>query len=308
MIDTTNNTGNGLSGSWLKPAAALAEVVVAFTATHVLYRAIKRFTVVGEWEAAAGTNFTPGAVMVAVTLFALLIGRRRFESYGLSLRQWSSNLNLGLALGAAGIAVGAVALGVTGFGYDPSRPPDPHRPPQLARIIGLPAVGLLVLLSLLALIRRMRSGLTVPPAVGWTILAVLLAVPPVLAACLHRPPVWPEVLWSFLAAGFGEEIFFRGYLQGRADAGFGRPWRILGCDVGPGLLVSSFLFGVIHVLNPVDYFEGRWIFNWWSGLQNLFEGFLYGYLRARTESVWAGAVAHGLLDAYVTVPGLLRGE
>jgi hypothetical protein len=49
----------------MQRAAALAEVTAVFAATHVLYRAIKRFTLLGEWESAAGTNFIPGAVMVA---------------------------------------------------------------------------------------------------------------------------------------------------------------------------------------------------------------------------------------------------
>jgi membrane protease YdiL (CAAX protease family) len=287
--------------------AALAEVVAVFAATHVLYRAVKQFTAVGGWEDAAGTNFTPGAVMAGVAVVSLLAGRRRLEAYGLGLCRWPRDLALGLVLGAAGIAVGALALGVAGARFDPSRPPDPHGPPQWLRLIGLPAVGLLVLLALLGLVRRMREGRPVSPAVGLVGLAVLLTAPPALAAALHRPPVWPDVLWLFLAAGFGEEVFFRGYVQGRVDAAFGRPWQVLGCAVGPGVLASAFLFGVIHALNTVDYFDGRWGLNWWSGLQNVLEGFVYGYLRARTSRVWAGAVAHGLIDVYTTVPALLRG-
>jgi hypothetical protein len=39
--------------------------------------------------------------------------------------------------------------------------------------------------------------------------------------------------------GFGEEIFFRGYIQSRVDQAFGLPFRLLGFEFGPGLLVSS---------------------------------------------------------------------
>lgn len=100
---------------------------------------------------------------------------------------------------------------------------------------------------------------------------------------------------------------FRGYIQSRVDGGWGRRWRALGCALGPGLIVSSVLFGLIHALNTVDYFGGCWDFGWWYGLGATIEGLLYGYLRARTGSVWAGAVTHGMVDAYATVPGLLRG-
>jgi membrane protease YdiL (CAAX protease family) len=156
------------------------------------------------------------------------------------------------------------------------------------------------------LFRLPRGTRDIPPAVSLTLLLALLAVPPLLAAYLHRPAVWLAVLWNFLGAGFGEEVFFRGYIQSRVDAGFGRPWRLFGCAVGPGLIASSVLFGLIHALNTVDYFGGRWDFGWWYGLGTTIEGLLYGYLRARTGSVWAGAVTHGLVDAYTTIPGLLR--
>lgn len=261
-----SDTGSQPRYGLLQPAAALAEVTVMFAATHVLYRAIKRFTLLGEWEGAAGTNFIPGMAMVAMTVGALLVGRRRFEPYGLGVRRWPQDLNLGLACATVVIAVAAVALGVTGYRYDPNRPPDPNGPPQLMRTLGSPVIGLLALLALLVLFRLARGKPHTPPAVSLAILVALLAVPPLLAAYLHRSAVWLAVLWNFLGCGFGEEVFFRGYIQSRVDAGFGRPWRVLGCVVGPGLIMSSLLFGLIHALNTVDYFGGRWDFGWWYGL------------------------------------------
>jgi membrane protease YdiL (CAAX protease family) len=308
VTGAVSDTGSRSQHGLLQRVAALAEVTAVFAATHVLYRAIKRFTLLGDWEAAAGTNFIPGVVMVAVSVCALLVRRWRFEPYGLDLRRWPRDLNLGLACGTVVIAFSAVALGVTGYRYDPSRPPDPHGPPQLMRTLGAPAIGLLALLVLLALFRGVRGRRHTPPAVSVAVLVALLAVPPLLAAYLHQPAVWPAELWNFFGAGFGEEVFFRGYIQSRVDAGFGRPWRVLGCAVGPGLIVSSLLFGLIHVLNTFDYFGGRWDFGWWYGLGATIEGLLYGYLRARTGSVWAGAVTHGMVDAYTTIPGLLRGQ
>jgi membrane protease YdiL (CAAX protease family) len=176
------------------------------------------------------------------------------------------------------------------------------------RTLGGPVVGLLALLVLFAFVRMVRGKWHPPPAVSLAVLLALLAVPPVLAAYHHRPALWLAVLWNFLGAGFGEEVFFRGYIQSRVDAEFGRPWRVLGCAFGPGLIVSSVLFGLIHALNTVDYFSGRWDFGWWYGLGTTIVGLFYGYLRARTGRVWAGAVTHGLVDTYATVPGILLGS
>ena len=113
------------------------------------------------------------------------------------------------------------------------------------------------------------------------------------------------VLWNSFCAGFAEEIFSRGYIQSRVDQNFGRPRRLLGVEFGLGLLVSSTLFGFIHVLNPVDYFSGRLDFAWLWFFPNLASGLFFGVLRAKTGSVWVGGIVHGLTDALGTVPALL---
>jgi membrane protease YdiL (CAAX protease family) len=105
--------------------------------------------------------------------------------------------------------------------------------------------------------------------------------------------------------GFGEEVFFRGYIQSRLNQEFGRPFRIMGVEFGLGLIVSSLLFGFIHVLNTVDYFSGRGAFAWWWWLSTFATGLFYGCLREKTGSVLAGGVHHGLIDVMAEVPSLL---
>lgn len=110
-------------------------------------------------------------------------------------------------------------------------------------------------------------------------------------------------LWLFFGAGFGEEIFFRGYIQSRVDQAFGCLFRLRGFEFGPGLAVSSLFFGLIHSLNTVDYFHGNFDFGWWYGVQNLFTGLFFGLIRARTGSVLPGAIVRGLQDAFARIPG-----
>jgi uncharacterized protein len=114
-----------------------------------------------------------------------------------------------------------------------------------------------------------------------------------------------RVLWLFLGAGFGEEVFFRGYIQSRVNQAFGRPWRILGLQFGVGLIVSSLLFGLIHALNTVDYFSRRFEFAWlWWGT-NFVSGLFFGCLREKTGSILPGAIIHGIEDVMAETPGLL---
>jgi hypothetical protein len=67
--------------------AALTEVAFAFGLVHVAYRALRHFTVLGQWD--APTNFIPGLTMVAFTVAVLLLGRRSFTAHGLSTNRWS---------------------------------------------------------------------------------------------------------------------------------------------------------------------------------------------------------------------------
>jgi hypothetical protein len=87
------------SGKLAERVAAVAEVLVAFAAVHVAYRSFKHFTELGQAEGAAGMNFSPGIVMTLFTVVILLLCRRNFEQYGLSLARWRYNLNVGLVWG-----------------------------------------------------------------------------------------------------------------------------------------------------------------------------------------------------------------
>src|SRR5262249_49797510 len=111
-------------------ALALAEVVAAFILTHIAFRAIKQFTVIGEWDASARTNITPGAVMIGFTLVMLVICRRSFEVYGLGCERWRYWLALGLAGSLIILAIGVIGFLVTRIEIDATRPPDPHARPS----------------------------------------------------------------------------------------------------------------------------------------------------------------------------------
>jgi membrane protease YdiL (CAAX protease family) len=291
----------------LTRAAALLQVLAAFALVHATYRALKQLTPIGAWERAAGTNLAPGVVMIAFTAAAMLLGRRSFHAYGLTLEHWKENLSLGLACTVATCSAGALGLVLSGYAYDPTRPPDPYANPPWARLAVVSAfviAGFIAALGVVAyrgrLFRCLEPALTIPLILG------LVAALPVAAMALGRPPRWGESLWLFLGAGFGEEIFYRGYIQSRVDQAFGTPRRWLGFEWGVGLLVSSLLFGLVHALNTVDYFHGRYAFGWRTGLQSVFSGMFYGLIRARTGSVLPGAIEHGLSDVLVRIPELFR--
>jgi membrane protease YdiL (CAAX protease family) len=284
--------------------AALIEVVAAFALVHLTYRSFKHFTELGRLEGAAGLNFSPGCVMVLFTFALLLLCRRSFAEYGLTLRGWPFHLNIGLFWGLLVVVVAGLIIKLAAIDFDPRQPPGPKRAVVFA-------VGWILATLLLArFLMRDRSLLgRVPPLASLVVLIALLSLPLFVGWYSHRPvlQVLLTVLWLFFGAGFGEEIFFRGYIQSRVNHTFGRPWRFLGIDFGWGLMVSSLLFGFIHALNRVDYFAGRFDFAWWWMVANFAAGLFHGLLREKTRSILPGAIIHGLSDVLAQAPTLFDG-
>jgi membrane protease YdiL (CAAX protease family) len=290
-------------GHRLERVAAVVEVLSAFAVVHVTFRALKYFTELGRLEGAARLNFIPGTVMIVFTVFVLLFCGRNLETYGLTMKRWSYNVNIGLLWSVMLVALAGLGLVLTRVHFDPAHPHNDAASRLGGAAFGGVAVVLLVWTS-------KRQGVVMdrlPPILGVLFVVALLSVPLVVAMYFNQPlgKVLANVGWLFFGAGFGEEIFFRGYIQSRVNQAFGRPFRLLGINFGFGLLVSSLLFGFLHALNSVDYFHGNFNFAWWYGVQSIFVGLFYGCLREKTGSVVAGSVTHGLTDVLATVPGLV---
>jgi hypothetical protein len=283
----------------LAKLAALTEVVLVFALLHVSYRAIKNFTAWGRFESSLGLNVTPGIAMIAFTVAAIVLHRRTFHSYGLTLNAWPRHLSLALwCICVAAVVTGPPLVLLSRY-YDPRWAPSGTQ-----AIVGTLA-NLAAALLFLAVMRRERPLiLSWPPSVTLPLTAVIAASPAIVAAWRHRPveTAAVEAVWLFIGAGFGEEFFFRGYVQSHVDLAFGRPWSLFGTRLGPGILVASSLFAMIHVLNPVDYFHGRFNFAWWWFPTAFASGLLQGCVRARTGSVLACAVIHGLGDIIGVLP------
>ena len=83
-----------------------------------------------------------------------------------------------------------------------------------------------------------------------------------------------------------EEVFFRGYLMERLERVWPPKLTVFGAKVGWALIASSILFAVSHIAvipNP-------------QRLAVFFPALLFGWMRARTGSIAAGAVFHALCN------------
>lgn len=274
---------------WRGCLLAVLEVIGLFVVTHLAFRAVKHFTWIGSAEAKMGLNITPGAVMTLFALLAVWLPRRPWKAYGFTRQNLGRNLAVGVWVTV--VVVVTVILGLllgTSITYETGKPVT-----QWARGIG----GSLVAIAAIAIVlvtwpATERSARRTPVWLGCAIILFILVAPTITAYFRGLSPLRFSLgtIWLFLAAGFGEEIFYRGYAQSRIALACQRRWV--------GLVAAAALFGFLHALNTVDYFSGRFQFAWPYALQSFWFGILSGVLRDKTGSVVAPAVAHGLTDVF----------
>lgn len=192
----------------------------------------------------------------------------------------ASHRNLGLALLVEG-GLGLVALAIGWLiGFSPAIGIRWHSDSAVEQLwaIGLGVLG------------------TVPPLVAlgvldWVPMRSLERVKDVAVQVLGRMfpnPRWWQLALVAAAAGFGEELMFRGLLQGGIAEAIGKPagpWIALG--------IASLVFGVFHWLNTT------------YALLAAVAGLYIGWLLIATGSIWPPIVAHGLYD-FIALCWLLR--
>ena len=228
------------------------------------------------------THYHPleyAAVMV-IALLAMALSRSGWAALGLS----APNLRYHLGLIATGfipaLAIGA-ALGLLGW--------DRWQDAALLALIQA------ALLAATAWLLRNKPNGRQSLVAG----AFLLS-----AAGMSRAPgtnpgqVLLKFGYVYLFSVPAEEILFRGYVQSRLNRAFGRPYRFFGVPWGKGILLSSLLFGLWHLVNPLTFnpFLGQFDLHWLHGLWTFFFGLFLGYFREKSGSLLASTVLHGVVN------------
>jgi membrane protease YdiL (CAAX protease family) len=143
-------------------------------------------------------------------------------------------------------------------------------------------------------------------ALGWALLLAALLFPPFVlgfARWWHvRHLAWmaptkpfDAVLGQLVVVALPEEAFFRGYLQTALDHAWRGRIRVLGADIGYGLLVASALFALGHIATVPHP----------ARLAVFFPSLIFGWMRARTKGVGAGVAFHTACN--LLSEGLARG-
>jgi len=268
----------------------MVEVLAVFSFLQLILILLEGASGLVRWERRVlGWSYFTGFLMVLVPTLALVLRKRELEPSGLTLRGWETSLDAGLKgfIFLVGPRLLLTLLSSRGAAY-------------------LYADGSLVLsvamFFVLFLLLRHLTGKSYRPfssvRVRLVLAALVLVFPLVLGAALGRFSlgVFSTVLWQLAFGGFAEELFYRGYIQSTVNEEYGRPWSVEGVAYGPGLLVSSALYGLDRALNTFRPLQGVFSVSWSWGFYAFSVGVFYGFIREHTGDIVGSGVANGLAD------------
>lgn len=267
---------------------ALIEVLLVYGVFQALLQVL-RYTSVVQWEfQKLGWSYI-GGLLFFIPALVIWPRRRNWADYGVSLANWRTNLDVGIKaflVSFIPFVLGMGSAAMLGFDY--------------RELGGGVVMTLSVILAIAIMIRIMnRHGPVASGRANLILIAVLLLVPIVMGLAMRRMSVVvvSTIIWQFVLSGFGEEFFFRGYIQSHINQAFGRPFHIFGIRFGPGLFIAALLFGLMHAFNGFNPAIGIGSMYWGWALWTFFGGLFGGIIREKTGTLLAPGIAHGLPDA-----------
>lgn len=281
---------------------ACAEILIVYAIMRLVMLPIRASGLIDAEIRLLGWTYIGGLIQMVVPLAVIWLARRRWADYGLTLAGWQINLDVGIKAYLVRIIPVALGLGGAALLKLDYRALPGGLVVALAEVLGI-AVMLWVL-------HRQREDKALASARSNLIVIGLLLLLPILIALTMRRLtllIVSTVIWQFVFSGFGEEIFLRGYVQSRLNQAFGRPWTWFGVPCGPGLIIASLLFGLLHAFNTYDPAAGEYTLAWGWALFATFGGFFFGLIREKTGSLLGCGIAHGLPDAVGETLGRLMG-
>jgi membrane protease YdiL (CAAX protease family) len=234
-----------------------------------------------RWEGRnfGGSYFT-GILIVVLTFIATIMTRLDFEELGVNIPNWRKSLNMGLKGFLAFLVPQFTMTWFWTWRID-------YRDYWLSAVVQ----GLTVLVFTFLLIGNIGSKKGDITRIGFSFIALILGIPLILSLTYEVLPKRMIMMffWHILVGGFAEELLYRGYIQSTINRDFGKKWSVKGVNFGPGLLVSSILYGVSRGARTMN-------FGW--GLYAFTLGIFYGLIREASGDILGPSSANALINGW----------
>jgi uncharacterized protein len=258
---------------------AVLEVIFIFLLTFLIIWALQ-IPSIDTWKSRVMQRpFLEYIVMIVVPLAFLVTTRRNFTAYGISVKNYKYHLDF-VAKCFIPVALARIPFAFLNWTRWDG-----------ALLLAAIQVALLFVIAW-ALSNKRPMSTTGMFCALFLVLSAAISLP---GSSFGKAIV--TFIFFLVFLGPGEEILFRGYIQSRLNVAFDRPYRFFGVNWGWGIIITSLMFGCMHILNPFNPFVGAYDLIWWWGFWTFFSGLVYGFIREKTGSVAAPAILHGLPQA-----------
>ncbi len=260
---------------------SILEASLVFTVFMVITTMIPGVGALIRWEGRnLGGSYFTGILMVVLTLVSSIVTGLDFGEIGLLKDNWRRSLNMGFKAFIGFTIPQLIMTFLWGMGLD-------YREYWQSALL----LGVLVLFLSFLLLRNIGTKRGDISRIGLVILGLVLVTPFLLGftydtLVIRRVYVF---VWHILVGGFAEELLFRGYIQSTVNREYGTNWRYKGVSFGPGLLVSSMLYGLSRGLLTMNFGWGVYAFT---------VGVFYGIIREASGDIIGSGSANAIIDGF----------
>ena len=240
-----------------------------------------------RWEnRSLGGSYFTGVLMIVLGIIMIIARHYEFNEMGITAEYWKRSINYGFRgwiffIIPQYILSYFLALGVS---YRDNI--------ELAGFLG-------VLVLLACFLMATRKEMLQASSSRLIISGLLILSPFILIAFVNNAilSLMKIYVWNILVGAFAEEFFYRGYLQSSINLEYGTNWRLGNIRFGPGLIVSSILYGLSRGLRIIKPWSGIYAISWGWTLYSFTLGIFYGIIRESSGDIIGSGVANSLIDA-----------
>lgn len=269
---------------------SILEASIVFTVFMVVTTIIPGVRSLIRWEGRTiGGSYFTGILMVVLSIVASILTKLDFEEVGIKTGDWKKSLNMGFKGFLSLLIPQSILTLYWAWGLD-------YR--NYWQIALLQSILIIVVTYLL--IRNIGKNKSDISSFRIILVVVILLTPLIMGFKLGTLSIrlLTTFIWQIIVGGFSEEILFRGYIQSTVNREYGTNWRISGVRFGPGLLLSSLLYGLSRGLRTMNF--GWTVYTFILGL-------FYGMIREASGDIIGPGSTNAIIDgAGVTFIKVLR--
>lgn len=266
---------------------SLVDACIVFAALQfvILFPEGVRNLIRWENQTLGGSYFT-GVLMIVLCVFVVVFRKYELHEIGVSTENWRRSVNYGGRGWVFFIIPQCILSYILAWGVSYQE--------------SMELSGLLIVVIFIASFLMVRRKEAKPASNKRLVLFGSVLVFPLVLRLLYSDlplRVLKEYLWNIVVGGFVEEFFYRGYIQSSINLEYGTNWKIGKINFGPGLLISSLLFGLSRGLRTMKPWRGVYSVSWSWSFFAFAVGFFYGLIRESSGDIIGSGTANSMIDA-----------